>query len=165
MAQDSSIQASVRPATPDDFARVLATENQVQTAPWNSGHFEAELMKPYSRFWVLSDDETDQEILGYIVFWVLLGDAQILNVATALEYRGMGYGQRLVREAVKEAIRAGAKKIVLDVRKSNLPAIHLYQKVGFLTARVQKGAYSDGEDALSMEMTLTGEDPAKILGF
>jgi ribosomal-protein-alanine N-acetyltransferase len=114
---------------------------------------------------VLTDDDTDSQVFGYIVFWQLLDEAQILNVAVRLDSRGLGYGDRLVREVIRSSIKKNLKKVVLDVRKSNLAAIHLYQKIGFLTARIQKQFYSNGEDGFAMELSLTGEDVAKFLNF
>ena len=40
------------------------------------------------------------------------------------------------------------KKIFLEVRKSNIPAINAYKKAGFNQISVRKKYYSDGEDAL-----------------
>jgi ribosomal-protein-alanine N-acetyltransferase len=157
---------SLRPATPDDLPALLEIESQSHFSPWTRAHFEAEMAKPYARVLVLTDDETDTQVSGFIVSWLLLDEAQILNVAVRLSARGLGYGQFLVRQVVKEALAAGKRKVVLDVRKSNLPAIQLYQKVGFLISRVQKGFYaSNGEDAYAMELPLQGADPAHVLDF
>ena len=80
----------MRPATADDLPALLAIEQHVHVAPWIAPHFEAELAKPYSHFLVLTDDETDSEIMGYVVYWVMFDAAQILNVAVALPDRGLG---------------------------------------------------------------------------
>jgi ribosomal-protein-alanine N-acetyltransferase len=43
----------------------------------------------------------------------------------------------------------GIEKAILEVRRSNLPAIRLYERLGFEPAGVRKGYYQDtGEDAL-----------------
>lgn len=157
--------SSLRLATLEDLSAVVELENQSQVAPWTRSHFEAELAKPYSRFLVLTDDETDSRIDGFIVFWMMFDECQILNVVVDPASRKKGYGLLLVRQAVKDSLQKNLKRVVLDVRKSNLAAIQLYQKVGFLIASVQKSFYSNGEDAYSMELRLQGEDVAKILDF
>ncbi len=71
---------SIRKATLDDLDGLVQLEALVQIAPWNRDHFLAELDKPQSRFWVLTDDETDEILYGYIVFWIIGEDAHLLNV-------------------------------------------------------------------------------------
>lgn len=148
----STAAFSLRPATPEDVAKILAIEAKVHVAPWDQTHLDSEFSKPYSHFLVLTDDETDEVIAGYIVFWTLFDEAQILNVAVDLPHRGLGYAKLLVRSAINEAVRKGIKRVLLDVRKSNLAAIQLYQGVGFVITHVRKGFYSNAEDAYQMAL-------------
>ncbi len=146
---------SIRPATSDDIQAVLEIERQCMPAPWTEEHFRSEFDKPYSRFLVITDDETDSIVAGFIVYWLMFDECQILDVAVALQYRGMGYGKKLVRQAVSEALKKGLKKAVLDVRVSNDPAIQLYQGIGFTITQKRKKFYTDGEDAYLMELPIT----------
>ena len=148
---------SLRPATSDDLAKIVEIETQVQQAPWTFDGFQSELVKPFSYFWVLTDDETDEVIYGYIVFWVLDEDCRIQTVAVNMSSRGMGYGKKLVRAALQQGLREGAKRGALEVRKSNLAAIQLYQGLGFTIQRIHKSFYSNGEDAYIMELSLEGQ--------
>jgi ribosomal protein S18 acetylase RimI-like enzyme len=45
--------------------------------------------------------------------------------------RGRGVGDALVGKVVQWARAQGARRVVLDVRESNLPAIGLYARHGF----------------------------------
>jgi ribosomal-protein-alanine N-acetyltransferase len=146
---------SIRPATADDLVRVVAIETKVHVAPWTLDLLSQELTKPQSQFWVLTDDETDEKVIGYIVFWKIEQECQILNVAVDLEFRGLGVGERLVRECVNWAMRFGCIKVFLEVRKSNAGAQALYNKVGFHTTHIRKTFYSNGEDALVLALDLT----------
>lgn len=149
--------ASLRPITDDDLPPVLEMESRLHVAPWSEKHLRAEMEKPYSHILVLTDDETDSRIFGFIVFWLLHEDCQILNVVVDLPYRGQGLAKRMVRQAISLATREGAKRALLDVRKDNLPAVQLYQALGFTITRVQKAYYSNGEDAYQMALELEGE--------
>ena len=51
---------SIRLAVPEDLPAILEDERKVHLAPWTEEHFRTELDKPYSRTWVITDDETDQ---------------------------------------------------------------------------------------------------------
>ena len=149
---------SLRPATPEDLNSLARIEGVSNKSPWTRANFEAELSKSFSRSLVLTDDETDEVIYGYIVFWLLPLDkvARILNVVVPEEYRGNGFGKRLVRQATNEALRSDYEKIQLEVRKSNESAVRLYQTLQFSIIRIHKGFYGDGEDAYIMELTLEG---------
>jgi ribosomal-protein-alanine N-acetyltransferase len=80
----------------------------------------------------------------------MFDECEILNVAIDLPYRGLGFAEKLIRTVVTAVMKLGLKRVILDVRKSNLPAIHLYQKVGFNIVHVRKSFYSNGEDAYQM---------------
>jgi [ribosomal protein S18]-alanine N-acetyltransferase len=153
----ASDRLSLRPATEDDLLPIVKIEHKSYQAPWSEESLRAELTKPYSHFLVLTDDETDTQIAGYIVFWMLHGDCQILNVVVDLPVRGTGLAQRMIGHVVSLALKQGFSKITLDVRKSNTPAIQLYQKLKFSITQVRKAYYSNGEDAYQMTLDLRGE--------
>jgi [ribosomal protein S18]-alanine N-acetyltransferase len=148
---------SLRPATEDDLLPIVKIEHKSYQSPWSEENLRAELTKPYSQFLVLTDDETDSQIAGYIVFWMLHEDCQILNVVVDLPFRGTGLAQRMIGHVVSLALKQGFSKITLDVRKSNTPAIQLYQKLKFGITQVRKAYYSNGEDAYQMTLDLRGE--------
>lgn len=156
---------TLRPAVPDDIARVLEIERQCYPAPWAEENFCTEFAKPYSHFLVLTDDETDSKIAGYIVFWILFDEGQILNVAVDLPFRGQGFAKLMVRQAVKATTYKGKRKVLLEVRKSNLPAVQLYQSIGFVIIHVRKEFYSNGEDAYQMALYLDEPQTANLTDF
>ena len=145
---------SLRPATVEDVSKLLQIEQKLHIAPWNEKHFLDELNKPYSHFLVLTDDETDLEVAGYIVFWSLFDECQILNIAVDFPYRGLGLAKQMMRKAVSLATKKGIAKVVLEVRKSNLPAVQLYQSLGFVVTQIRQRFYSNGEDAYFMTLSL-----------
>lgn len=161
MTESIPTTVSLRPATAEDLNQVSKIESISHQAPWTYDHLKAELSKPHSCFWVLTDDETDEIICGYIVFWVVEKEARLLNICVPREYRGQGYAKQMLRQAIDHVRRAGASRFTLEVRKSNLGAIALYQNHGFLITRILKGLYSDGEDAYEMEFSV-GDETLKL---
>jgi len=148
---------SLRPATPEDLDSVLEIEAVAQPhGAWTRSHFESEFEKPYSRFLVCTDDETDSQRVGYIVYWIIFEEASLQTVAVHLDHRGMGFAKSMLQTMISDALKGGAKKVNLEVRKSNTRAIHLYQRLGFSVTQVRKGFYSDGEDAFQMTLHLEG---------
>jgi ribosomal-protein-alanine N-acetyltransferase len=90
-------------------------------------------------------------VVGYGGMWVIMDEAHITTLAVLPELRRQGLGLRLMDAMLREAIRRGARRSTLEVRRSNLAAITLYERLGYRGAAVRKAYYSDTrEDALVM---------------
>ena len=150
---------SLRSATEDDLVPLAEMEKRLQTAPWNLEHFRSELLKPYSQLWVLTDDETDTVIQGYVAFWLMPDACQVLNIAVDLPYRGLGLAKLMLRKAVDTALKQGIEKATLEVRTENLAAVHLYQCLNFTIDHIRKGFYSNGSDAYQMTLHINDSLP------
>jgi ribosomal-protein-alanine N-acetyltransferase len=84
------------------------------------------------------------------------GHTIIVTIAVHPDYQRRGIGERLLREV--EA-RSTLPRLQLMVRKSNLPALHLYRKLDYTLVETWSHYYEDGEDAYVMEKTLTLQPP------
>ncbi|MCM0605424.1 MAG: ribosomal protein S18-alanine N-acetyltransferase [Xanthomonadaceae bacterium] len=145
---------SVRLATLDDAERLVEIEARVHTGPWIKDHFVHEISQPFSRILLLTDDETDQMIAGYICYRLMDDYAEILNVAVDLQHRGLGFAQLLMQQVIRDALKDEMKRLTLDVRISNTAAISLYKKLGFMEVSRRKKFYSNGEAAVAMDLIL-----------
>ena len=114
--------------------------------PWSENSVRAELNNPYS-LWLIA--EADGELVGYIGSQTAVDEADIMNVAVAPSHRRCGIGQMLIDELAARLKEQGVIALMLEVRASNLPAIALYGKIGFLQAGRRPGYYrKPKEDAL-----------------
>ena len=161
--QTQQTQWSLRPATEDDLPELFRIEQECHRSPWGSEHFKTELEKPYSHLLVLTDDETDSKVAGYVVFWIMFDESQILNVVVDTPFRRTGLARNMIRQVARISHQKGVKRVVLEVRKSNMPAIQLYQNCSFSITHVRKKFYSDGEDAYHMTLFLEELAPATDL--
>lgn len=93
-------------------------------------------------------------IVGFLVYWLIHDELHVLDVVTAPEARRRGVARSLMAEGMGAARRAGASRVLLEVRRSNSPAIALYRALGFLQDTVRRGYYPDGEDAILMSLAL-----------
>lgn len=59
----------------------------------------------------------------------------IQNVGVAPEYRGVGLGRALVRQALDGFYRAGLRRAFLEVTAENTWAVRLYRSIGFRKAK------------------------------
>jgi len=75
----------------------------------------------------------------------------VISIAVLQEYRRRGIGSALMSEALKIFEKKyDVDSVYLEVRVSNQPAISMYEKFGFVKARIIRGYYRDGEDAYVM---------------
>ncbi len=137
-----------RLALPADLDGVLAIEAASFNNPTTREWYEGELKRPEVCFiYVLRT--ADQPVAGFCAFWRVAEQIHINNLAIRPELRGRGLGSLLLQAVIAEAGRLGASRATLEVRRSNLPAIRLYQRAGFSEAGVRPNYYSKPiEDAL-----------------
>lgn len=147
-ARGSGLAAEIiRPMTAHDLAAVVDLERAAQVTPWTTEHFAAELANPVARIdlcW------RDGRLAGFLCWWLVAGEVQIQNVATAPAFRRQGVAARLLTHVLAECRRRGFDSAWLEVRVSNAPAIALYERFSFTTVGRRPKYYADGEEALVM---------------
>ena len=89
-----------------------------------------------------------QRLIGVITLTIGLDDADIEGVVTKSDYRRKGVAGELLKKALEHIESLGIKKVILEVRASNVPAINLYYGQRFYKISVRKKYYANGEDAL-----------------
>ncbi|MGI5374849.1 N-acetyltransferase family protein [Streptomyces sp. CA-251387] len=137
----------IRIALPDDEEELSLLDR----GTWSHLHaVTPEPQPPYRPFFDerhAPDDhlvaELDRRIVGYIRLGFptpLAANAhvrQIQGLAVSDEARGRGVGRALIRAAVEEARRRGARRLTLRVLGHNTPARKLYESEGFVVEGVQ----------------------------
>lgn len=146
----SGIDIHFRHINQSDLDEIIAIEKESFSYPWSPRFFLQELRVPCARSLLAVQGG---KAVGYVIYWLLPGEADIHNLAVHPAYRRLGIGRSLLREVIEEAKRNGSIRVTLEVRRSNEAAQMLYQSVGFVARGVRKGYYSDdGEDALAMAL-------------
>ncbi|MEC9488586.1 MAG: ribosomal protein S18-alanine N-acetyltransferase [Halanaerobium sp.] len=138
----------------DDLEEILEIEKESFPSAWSRKAFLFELTKnPYGLYLTLRDEGM---VAGYIGAWFLMNYTHITNLAVRESFRGKGYATNLIREIFAQARLRGSYNITLEVRRSNLAAQRLYEKLGFQIIGVKEGYYRDNrEDALVMWKSLS----------
>jgi ribosomal-protein-alanine N-acetyltransferase len=136
---------TVRPATREDLSAIA----QIQAASREASAWEPASYLGYDCRVALSNGR----VVGFLVFRRLAqGDVlqehempehEILNLGVDPAERRKGVARRLVEGVLSEAPGAW----FLEVRKSNLPAIRLYESLGFQPAGERKDYYQDPPEA------------------
>lgn len=145
----------LRPATLDDLSRLLALEERSFDRPWPAGAFEQELSLPQAEVWLAFDEGAPDRAIGYVDFWIVGPEINLLNVAVDPDCRRRGLAKDLLDRMEERAREVDAEVIFLEVRRGNEGARALYTREGYEQIGIRKRYYSDtGEDAIVMSKGL-----------
>ena len=92
----------------------------------------------------------NNKIIGYFFSKNVKNEYHVLNFALKKNYQHRGYGKLFFNIIINEYILDGS--VFLEVKRSNLTAIHFYKKFNFKEIGFKKKYYSDGEDAIIMRL-------------
>lgn len=144
----------IRQMKEKDLDEIILIEKELFTSPRNKEQFLYEINEnEFSRSFVL---EMNNEIIAYGMMWFLFENADITNIAVKKKYQKQGYGLKMLKHLLKEAINNNCEFVHLEVRINNKEAINLYNKMGFETVRIRKHYYEDGSDAYDMIKAIGG---------
>lgn len=110
-------------------------------------------------FYVIKSHEN---VVGYCIYYIkpLLSSkgfkkkSVIYSISVDKDFRRKGYGEKLLKESIKEMRLNGISSILLYVNIKNLPAIKLYEKVGFRIITEIEGICGPKEKCYEMELTI-----------
>ena len=141
----------IRPGLPSDADAVFAISAASLPEAWSMDSIRSELEGGnLIRFMVAEDQDG---LVGFMHWWMVMDEAQVMNIAVHPTRRRMGAGKELLLAAIRSAREEGASTMVLEVREGNLPARSLYESVGFTVVANRPGYYPDnGENALIMAL-------------
>lgn len=146
----------IREMTMQDVVQVAAIEKECFSMPWSEQSLIDSVMREDTLFLVCEDDASDDtqtKVVGYIGMYLSFEEADITNVAVSPLHRKKGYGEALVSKTMELAKEKQLEMILLEVRKSNVPAISLYKKMGFEELGIRKNFYEHPvEDAIIMKV-------------
>ena len=138
----------IRPIAENDIKRLAEIEADSFATPWSEQSFRELLSIDYARYLVA---EVDGEVIGSAGMRIVAGEGDIDNVVVEKKHRGQGIAQELIKALIELGEKEGVKEFTLEVRVSNAPAIHVYEKAGFRSEGVRPGFYEKPvEDALIM---------------
>lgn len=129
----------------DDIDLILAVQKDDFPDGWN----REQILSGFNQNHInaLCLEENDKP-LGLIIYSVSIDVADIEGLVVVSTERRNGYGKILLERALIEIAEKGVKKVLLEVRESNFPAISLYKSCGFKEISIRKKYYADGENAV-----------------
>lgn len=140
-------ECNFRLMTSADLKQIIEIETHAYEYPWSRGIFRDCMRVGYS-CWVVASGTT---VIGYGIVMLAAGEAHILNLCIKPDYHRNGLGRKMLNQLVVQALDSGTDMILLEVRRSNQPAIDLYLSEGFHELGVRKAYYpaeTGREDAI-----------------
>ncbi|EPI44418.1 ribosomal-protein-alanine acetyltransferase [Gardnerella vaginalis JCP8070] len=130
---------------------------------WNKNMILQELQAPMRAYYADVDLNTNT-VAGYAGFWFDGDDAQIMTIGVEKEYQKRGIASNLLKTMIENAKSIGAKRMLLEVKVNNNPALKLYEKFGFTKMGLRKRYYMpEGIDAYTMCAQIENLESSKSL--
>ena len=130
-------------------SQVAQLEKICFSDPWSEKSIEAELSCRLS-LWLVALEE--DKVVGYVGSQTVIDQTDMMNIAVHPQYRRQGIAEKLIAALVDGLKAKGSHGLMLEVRASNLPAISLYEKLGFTQVGRRPNYYRNPkEDALILK--------------
>ena len=114
-------------------------------------NFEEILSSSYQQIWGYF---IENELVGFVHLSISFESVDIVNIVVNPSFRRRGIASILMENILN--IYPNFEQLFLEVRVDNLPAINLYNKLGFREINRRKNYYGD-VDALVMERNIKNE--------
>lgn len=146
----------------EDLSPVISINLKTLPEHYTEYFFES-LLREIPEAFIIA--EIENNVVGYIMCKLEFGfsnfrklgfvkKGHVVSISILEDHRGKGIGEALMIEGINGVSTRKADEIYLEVRTSNLPAISLYEKLGFKTKSILKSYYRDGEDANLMALEI-----------
>ena len=146
-----------------DLDEIVVIENEAFAHPWTKDYFIHEIDE--NEFSDLYVYRIDGQIIGYADLWYMFENCDLSKIAIRRDYRHQGYGDRLLKEAMKIARKKDAEFMHLEVNVHNIDAIRLYRNNDFQVVRTREKYYDNRDDAYDMVCGLIRKESRKVLAI
>lgn len=141
-----------------DIDNVYAIETTVHIAPWSRTILRDCVVVGYDCLALETRINDDWVLGGYMICRRRDHVCHILNFCIAKHLQSLGYGRKFLEHVLKLLSKnKDTHSVMLEVRPSNVSALHLYQSMGFEQAEIKQNYYKDNdkvEDAILLKKFL-----------
>jgi [ribosomal protein S18]-alanine N-acetyltransferase len=121
---------------------------------WDADTYAEGLKRPDRRCWVLRTG-TPALSVGFVACQRVEREAEVLRLGIVPGRRERGWGRRLLAGVLARLAKEGVRRVFLEVREGNRPAVALYRGAGFREVGRRPNYYaSPPEDALLLARNL-----------
>ena len=149
------LDLKVSPISVDEIDSIVILDRLCFGGLWSIDSYRREMTNENSHFVGITIDRCHEPetngIIAYGCFWAILDEAHITLLGVHPRYEGKKLAQLLLCSLLDRARQIDMARATLEVKDTNLTAIHIYEKYGFKVAGRRKNYYqATGEDAIIM---------------
>ncbi|REG82439.1 ribosomal protein S18-alanine N-acetyltransferase [Marinomonas pollencensis] len=147
---------TTRPATEKDFAAILRLDQSSNPYPWSDALIEEALASRFNWLVEQNTGTSEARVVAWLTASMLLEQSELELIVVDQTQRRQGLGRKLLETWIEQMVAKGVLECLLEVRESNLGAIHLYRSLGFIEVGRRKNYYAteQGKEAACL-FTLT----------
>lgn len=146
--REKNDEVLVRTLKIEDAAAVAEIEHQTYSDAWSEKGVMETIQNPNT---LCLAAEKSGKIIGYLLVYTAVDEAEIARVTTIKEVRRHGIATGLLDVLLQYCKKQKIEKVLLDVRENNKDARAFYEKYGFTIDGVRPGFYDNPkEDAVLM---------------
>jgi [ribosomal protein S18]-alanine N-acetyltransferase len=152
MTSTQDTQLTFMPMQPSDMRAVMALEAISHSHPWTQGNFLDSLTAGHWAYCIRPERTANAELAahlpglwGYCILYPAVDELHLLNITIDPALRRNGIGSRVMQAIEGIAMRQKMSRIILEVRPSNIPAVKLYEHMGYGIIGVRKAYYPADE--------------------
>ncbi|MBL9037984.1 MAG: GNAT family N-acetyltransferase, partial [Archangium sp.] len=128
----AAVEWRLRRMTSADVPQVMAIEHQAFSHPWTEGMVRSELTHDWSTVLLAEALDGSAWVLrGFVIYWLVVDEVHVLNVATDSTFRRQGVARRVLNAVLETGRAQRCRLATLEVRASNTAAKALYASLGF----------------------------------
>ena len=130
----------LRSLTPKDAKACAKLHKDCFNQPWSIKDFSSMLENPATMGFGYYHHE---HLIGLIVYIITVDEAEIYTLCTHPDFRRQQIAQKLLALFDTYCLSALVVKQFLEVSVSNVSAIKLYEKMGYICQTIRKNYYND----------------------
>ncbi len=135
---NNSMQIEIRELCEEHIEPLSCIESESFSMPWSPKDFRDLLSRDYCMYLVAL---ADGEVAGCCGMTMICQEGNIDNVVVAERFRNKGIAGVMLKKLIERGEAAGIEAFTLEVRVSNEAAIHLYEKLGFISEGIRPNFY------------------------
>jgi [ribosomal protein S18]-alanine N-acetyltransferase len=179
-AKEGGAELSFMPMQMADLDSVLSIESISHIHPWTKGNFSDSLAAGHWAYCIRpaasicdDQDQPDRSIQGtyldpqvlwaYCILFPAVDELHLLNITVSPKVRKLGLGARMMAAIEGVAAQQNMPRIILEVRPSNIPAVSLYQKLGYEEIGIRKNYYPVNPDTGAREDAIVMAKSIKLV--
>lgn len=138
-----------------DMPQILDIESESFETCWSEDEF-IRCLRQRNCIGIVAEE--NDCVLGYLVYELHKDRFHVLNFAVAKAARRRGVGTAMLKRLIGKMAPTGRRRIMLEVRESNLDAQCFFRAIGFKAVSVLRDFYDDtDEDAYVMQCRVNQE--------